>query len=501
MKINKISGIAVLPLLLAPAVQGAGRQNVIYMMTDQQSYYMISAITNSLDPSHPYAGNNHFKTPNFDRLVKNGYTFSNCYAAHPVSGPSRFALLTGESPNSVGMTGNFSPGGENREKIISLIKTRAMGTLFKNAGYQTYYGGKVHLAWANGEKQINDKPTLYGFDNYLTEDDRAILSQKAAEFLETYNGKEPFLLFLSFMNPHDICMTQLLFSNKQLEDFEDLRDKPFSEASLNWRSRINQIAWRNVYNSIDKTRFESAEFATFPANRDKTDRFPLKNSREALKLDDYNLRVHLWFYYRLVEQVDAEVGRVLDAIENSPYKDNTIIVFTSDHGEMAGSHGLTGKNVPYEECQKIPLIFAGKGVKKGVIDNTTPVCNGWDMLPTLLDMAGLKIPKELHGISLYKNMTTGKSLKRKYLYYETVNSFGVLENGKYKYTHFMSSKKIGDENEAMFDLEKDPGELHNLVFDESYMAKLNELRKVLATEMKLRGTSFESKDTSLESNE
>ena len=495
MKTNTISGLAALPILAACSAQGVERSNVVYIMTDQQSYYMISAITNSLDPASPYANNHYFKTPNLDRLVKNGYTFSNCYAAHPVSGPSRYALLTGESPNSVGMTGNFSPQGENGERIRSIITSRAMGTLFKNAGYQTYYGGKVHLAWADGNRQINDKPVNYGFDNYLTEDDREELAQKGAEFFSTYDSKEPFLLFLSFMNPHDICNTQILFSDRQLEDFESLRDKPFTEASLDWRSRVNELAWRDVYSTMDKTLFEGEELAKLTSNREPTDRFPLRYTRQRFRLDDYNLRVHLWFYYRLMEQVDAEIGQVLDALEKSPYKDNTIIVFTSDHGDMAGSHGYTGKNLPYEECQKIPLIFVGKGVKKGVIDNKTPVCNGWDMLPTLLDMAGLEIPEELHGLSLYKNMTTGEPVNRKYLYYETVNSYGVMEDGKYKYTRFVPSNfsELADGNEMLFDLEKDPGELHNLVFDPAYAAKLNELRAALDKETALRGITLQER--------
>ena len=92
MKYSKISGLTALPLLFSCTAKDAERSNVVFIMTDQQSHYLISAITNSLDPSSPYANNNYFKTPNLDRLVKKGYTFSNCYVAHPVSGPSRFAL-------------------------------------------------------------------------------------------------------------------------------------------------------------------------------------------------------------------------------------------------------------------------------------------------------------------------------------------------------------------------------------------------------------------------
>ena len=219
---NAITGLTALPLLAASAAQaGDNRQNVLYIMTDQQSYYMISAITEALG-NDPYARNPYFKTPNLDRLVRSGYTFSNCYAGHPVSGPSRFALLTGEAPNSFGMTGNFSPGGEAGERMLETIEARAMGSLFRKAGYVTCYAGKVHLPWANGHSgkgSIYEPPYRYGFDEYLIKKDRDEMAEKGAEFISGYKGDKPFLLFLSFMNPHDICMAQLLFNDKQLSDF------------------------------------------------------------------------------------------------------------------------------------------------------------------------------------------------------------------------------------------------------------------------------------------
>lgn len=489
MKTVKTSCLAALPVLAAASSAYAatnGHPNVVYIMTDQQSYYMISALADALDPHDPYARNPYLSTPNLDRLVKQGYTFTNCYAGHPVSGPSRFALLTGEAPNRFGMTGNFTPGGEAGQQMLEVISERAMGNLFRKAGYDTYYAGKVHLPWANGNSgkgSIYEPPCRYGFDHYLTDDDRGELSEKGAQFFSEYKGDKPFLLFLSFMNPHDICMTQVLFNNKQLSDFHT--DK------IDMRARRNQIEYREVYRKIDPERFDGDELARLPANMAPTDRFPVLKKRGQFQMNDHNTRVHIWFYYRLMEQVDREIGRVLDALEKSSYKDNTLIVFTSDHGEMAGSHGLTGKNFPYEECQKVPMIFVGKGIPQGVVDNETTVCNGWDLLPTMLDLSNVAIPAELNGLSLKKRMTKDKALGRKYLYYETVNSFGVLENGRYKYTRFGLVQPDENGVEALFDLEKDPGELHNLAFDESYAAKLEELRRVLPVLMKRFGTSYD----------
>lgn len=480
-----IAGLTALPLFAASAAQAANdRPNVVYIMTDQQSYYMISAITEALG-SDPYAGNPYFKTPNLDRLVQRGYTFSNCYAGHPVSGPSRFALLTGEAPNSFGMTGNFSPGGEAGARMLETIETRAMGTLFRNAGYATCYAGKVHLPWANGNSgkgSIYEAPCRYGFEEYLSKKDRDDMAEKGAEFISGYKGDKPFLLFLSFMNPHDICMAQLLFNDKQLSDFK-------ADEIEMW-ARENQLRWRQVYRSVDPAAFEGDELARLPFNAAPTDRFPAVKLKRPYGADNLKTRAHIWFYYRLVEQVDKEIGVVLDALDKSPCKDNTIVVFTSDHGEMAGSHGAVGKNLPYQECLKVPFIFAGRGIRQDVIDNTTPVCNGWDLLPTLLDLAGIEKPEELKGVSLVNTITEGAPVDRRYLYYETVNSYGVLDGGRYKYTRFGLPVDGANGVESLFDLENDPGELHNLAGDKAQTAKLDELREALKAEMKRFGTTW-----------
>jgi len=467
--------------------------NVVYIMTDQQSHYMIAEISRNL--SGQYANNPYLKTPNLDKLVKKGYAFANAYCGNAVSVPSRFALLTGESPDKYGNTGNAttsktaSPG---RTQMQSVIQTRSMGQLFKKAGYETVYGGKVHLPFSGGVNDINQPPTYYGFNKYLTDDDRDILAQKGVEFLNTYQGDKPFLLFLSFMNPHDICMAQLLWGTQQLSDFTGLDD-------MEYRARINQLAWRDVYKTIPASDWNSDGIkATMPKNYAVTNTFPINNMESVNNA--YNSvprkRAAIWFYYQLMEQVDAEIGQVLDALENSRFKNNTVIIFTSDHGEMGISHNATAKNLPYQECQRVPLIFVGNGVKKGVIDTQTPVCNGWDMLPTMLDLMGLPIPAELCGISLRNKITKGEEINRQYLYVETVNTCGILEDGRYKYTRFYSQFPGGGsspytlnsgQTEALFDLQTDPGELSNLASQSSFATIKARLKAALQAEVNRRG--------------
>ena len=479
MKTTNLAGIgcAAMSLMSVPGLaQNSSRPNILYVMTDQQSYYAVSALVDHIGNS-PYAGNRHFSTPNLDRLVSNGYAFTHCYAANPVSGPSRFALVTGESPKAYGMSGNYSPGGENGKKIQELQSSRAMGTLFRAAGYETVYAGKVHLPWANGtggKESIYNPPYAYGFSEFLTYDDREELERTCVDWLDKRQGSDPFLLFVSFMNPHDICMSRLLFGDNKIDDFLH------NERELG--ARRNQLKFRDIYQAMDQSLFDSDTLAALPANSAPSLDYPsLKRPRGEMYSDAHKVRAHIWFYYRLVEQVDSMIGSVLDALERNGYADNTVIVFTSDHGEMGGSHGFSGKNQPFEECQRVPFIFAGKGIPKGVTDDT-PVCNGWDLLPTILEIAGIDIPSQLNGKSLYKHMIMGKPLGRDYLYMESVNTYGVLKNGRYKYTQLEDpDPEYG--GEALTDLAVDPGETRNLIHDAAYTDIVKELRDVLKTEM------------------
>lgn len=473
---DAISGAALSMMALSCASQEAVKPNILYIMTDQQSYYMVSALVDQIGNS-PYSGNHRFSTPNLDRLVKNGYAFTHCYAANPVSGPSRFALLTGESPKAYGMSGNYSPSGENGRRMCELLSTRAMGTLFRNAGYETVYAGKVHLPWAGGtggKNSIYNPPTAYGFDKFLTYDDREELTETCVKYLDERQGDNPFLFFVSFMNPHDICMSRLLFGNNTVEDFEH------NQRELS--ARRNQLKFRDLYQSMDQALFDSDTLVGPPDNMAPSEGYPsLKRPRGEMYSDMHKVRAHIWFYYRLVEQVDSMIGEVLDALERSPYADNTVVIFTSDHGEMAASHGFSGKNQPFEECQRVPFIFSGKGIRSGVVDDV-PVCNGWDLLPTMLDIAGIEIPDALKGISLYGRMTSGAPIDRKYLYMESVNTYGVLDDGRFKYTR-MEEPDPEFGAEALTDIEKDPGEKRNVVNMPEYASEVERLRKVLDEEL------------------
>jgi len=442
--------------------------NILFIMTDQQSVDMIAA----------HRMSNYISTPNLDRLVNSGYTFTKAYCANPISVPSRYALLTGRSPAQFGVRSN-TPDREQQlmDKIISCVRQNAMGSVFRSAGYDTFYGGKIHLPWATNNSYIK------GIENYnfelLTFDEREELAQTGARFFAERKGDKPFLLFLSFINPHDICAEVNFLRNnqKRLEEINYEKRKSGDMATL-WH-------YQQLADKQPEGFFSTDQSAPLPQNMAVPNDFPLcaARARDNARCTPEQWRKYIWIYHRLVEHADNEIGKVLNALDKSPYRDNTVVIFTADHGELGGAHKLVCKTILFEECTRIPFVFAGKGIKQG-IDSTTMVCNGWDLLPTMCDIAGIEKPKGLEGISLYSQISGGKGTpKRKYLYLESTFGFQIIEDGRYAYSLYDHPQWA--HFEVLFDLTNDKGEVNNLVKDPRYQDKLRELRGILEKELAL----------------
>jgi arylsulfatase A-like enzyme len=174
--------------------------------------------------------------------------------------------------------------------------------------------------------------------------------------------------------------------------------------------------------------------------------------------------------------VDKEIGTVLDALRQAGLEDNTLVVFTSDHGDMDSAHKMEHKSVLYEEAVRIPFIMSYKGrIPAGVIDDTHLVSNGLDLLPTLCDYAGIKTPNELRGRSL-RPLAEGKDAKqwRDFIVTESQNG-RMVRTKRFKYCIYDS----GRHREQLIDMANDPGEMKNLAEDEKYKDALIKHRRLL----------------------
>jgi arylsulfatase A-like enzyme len=195
---------------------------------------------------------------------------------------------------------------------------------------------------------------------------------------------------------------------------------------------------------------------------------------------------HRWGYYRMIELVDKEIGRVMEALRKSGLEENTLVVFTSDHGELAGAHAFNQKTVFYEESVRVPLIISMKGRTRsgtsGKLVNT-----GLDILPTIMDCAGIDKPSKLTGLSLWpaaQGRNAGKwrdhvivqNDMRAWEVIDTPRMAGrMVVTDRYKYCVYSK----GNRRESLADLKKDPGETVNVAEDPAYRKVLESHREIL----------------------
>jgi arylsulfatase A-like enzyme len=438
--------------------------NILVIMTDQQSASMMSC-----------TGNKWLKTPAMDAIASSGLRFTCAYATNPVCSPSRFSLQTGRFPSEIGMRENDKPV-IDKDKVQSLY-SKSIGSLFQQAGYQTYYGGKVHLP-VSGSK-INP----WGYEP-LTSDERDSLAVVCADFLLSRNkGDKPFLLFASFINPHDICYDAIRWA------------QPDSKLAKGTPEELDKAL--QLPEGISEEEFFREYCPPLPDNHQpmtgelsSVDSLiklrPFRNIvREQWSEKDW--RMHRWAYMRLTERVDGQIAVVMDALKKSGLAKNTIVIFTSDHGDHDASHKLEHKTILYEEAANIPFIISYPWMEeKGMVDNEHLVSNGLDLLPTLCDFAGIQTPQGLMGRSVVA-LTRREKLTDwpTHIFLENETGY-MIHTGRFKY----ELDDMGKIREMFVDLQTDKGETINLIDRPEYQDTIDSLRSELVTSLTNRGIPF-----------
>ena len=446
-----------LALTQTPAfsTQRQERPNILFIMTDQQHAGMMSC-----------TGNRWLKTPALDRLAASGARFERAYSANPVCVPSRFSLQTGLMPSAIGM-------GQNEDSpqttVTDTMVQQSLGNLFQKAGYETVYGGKVHLP-----PKLNNVRNI-GYRN-LTGNSRQELAEACAGFLKGPHVK-PFLLFASFINPHDICYMGInAHARSTGQPVTDNVDSKTCEAVLD-RAR----------HSGDLAAFVRDHCPPLPPNYGIPDLEPECITRRFVEIrpfrayiranwSDDQWRLHRWAYCRLTEMVDEQIGIVLDALREAGLENNTLVVLTSDHGDLDSAHKLEHKSILYEESVRIPFIMSFPGrIPQGAVDNTHLVSNGLDLLPTLCDYAGTETPAGLPGRSV-RPLAEGKAVKswRDSVVSET-ECGRMVRTDRFKYCLYNS----GAHREQLTDLKDDPGEMKNLAETPAFSNVLARHRRLL----------------------
>lgn len=425
------------------------RPDIVVILTDQQSYRMMSC-----------AANHDLKTPAMDRLAASGMRFTQAYCSNPVCVPSRFSLLSGRMPSDIGMKNNNQLCDPMPEEIPRIN----FGAVLRESGYETYYGGKTHVPAAIA-------PNHLGF-NYFCQDERQLLAEESARLIVSEHDR-PYLMVSSFINPHDICYMAI---RAFFPDFgPELEVNTLGEA-LKIPAEISEQEFFDNYCPQLPPNFEVQEGA--PAVFHDFRRLSPFKEYVFDNWDEKMWRLHRWAYCRLTEQVDAQIGAVLDAVDASERPDNTVVIFTSDHGDMDGAHRTEHKTYFYDEAARVPLVVSHPGrIAAGSVSSAL-VSNGLDLLPTLCDYAGAVVPSDLEGVS-FRPVSEGRtSSARDYVYAES--EIGVMiKTADYKYTLY-----YGTENcEQLYDMRQDPLEMRNAAHDGELSEVLHLHRRIAVTEL------------------
>ena len=413
--------------------------NILFIMTDQQHAGMMSC-----------AGNPHLKTPAMDRLARDGIRFTCAYAANPVCVPSRISMATGVMPGRLGV---FSNG--MKADVPLDVDAHSLGKLIKSAGYDTFYGGKVHMC-------PELAPLSAGYDEYF-KDQRDGLPAACIEFIKRQREK-PFFVVASFINPHDICFAYSAYKGRSPKGKQSVEHLYRQAAAL----PLDELPPLPDNYAIPADEPHAIESHLRP--RAVT---PAGTMRK--EYDERQWRIYRWIYCRLTEQVDRHIGLILDAVNSNELEDKTLIVFTSDHGNMDASHRLASKGLFYDESVGVPLLMKYKGtIPPGTVDEHL-VSNGLDILPTLCDYAGIAVPTTLLGKSL-RPVAEGKHTDKWRPYVVSENRTGrMIRSQRYKYCVYTE----GAIRESLVDMRNDPGEMKNLALLPEYENALFQHRSYL----------------------
>ena len=474
------------------ATSPAKKPNILYIMSDDHAYQAVSAYGHGLN-----------QTPNIDRIAREGMRFNNCFVTNSISGPCRAVILTGKFSHKNGFYDN---GG----RTVFDGSQQTLPKLLQAGGYHTGIVGKWHLKstptgfdyysihYDQGEYYnpdfMEDGEKRVRYEGYATD----LTADNAIKFLNDCDKEKPFCLMMHFKAPHRNWMP----APNKLSMYEDVT---FPIPATFYDNYEGRTAARQQLMSIAKDMVIGVDLKTYgpwdtnppgefrrmtpeqraawdkvynPVIEDFSRKRPIGND-----LAEWKFQRYMRDYLKCISSVDDNVGRVLDYLEQIGELDNTIIIYTSDQGFYLGEHGWFDKRFMYEESMKTPFVIR---YPKGVLSNrvTDAMVQNVDFAPTLLDMVGLPVPKDMQGES-FKAVLTGKKQKAKdalyYHYYEFPQPHAVkkhygVRTERYKLIHFYNDI---DEWE-LYDLKNDPNEMYNLIRDPAQSGNIAKLKKTLS---------------------
>jgi arylsulfatase A-like enzyme len=469
------------------------KPNILHIFTDMQRFDTIHA-----------QGNAEIKTPNLDRLVQKGVSFTSCYSPSPVCIAARCSMIHGQEPYHTGCFENTIMPTDKRQTFMGVLtengyRTHGIGKChytpdrFDLKGFQTreiqeegeesaanlyrndYYGylkdkGYNHVCEPNGirgEMYYTPQPSQLPQKDHPTQ----WIGDRSVAFIND-NKEKPWYLFSSFIHPHP----------------------PFTPPN----------PWHKLY------RFDDVSLPYFGENEEITFVNQIQNRYKyaSLGLNEYQQKLIKCYYYACISFVDFQIGRILDALEQSNQEEQTLIIFSSDHGEYLYDHKCLGKRSMHDASSRVPMVVYQKSRFEGGTTCTTPV-SLLDIAPTLLSSAGLDKTslgthsldgKDLYDIqkkqekrtTVYSQLSFQSGFAKEIIQKDQQEVF-LSENAQ-SIAHFSTYMAVNeqwkyfysspDDKEYFFDRNKDPKELINLANDKDFQIQKEDLKKNLLNHLR-----------------
>ena len=459
------------------------RPNILWYCADQMRYDTVCAL-----------GNPHINTPNLDKLVTRGTAFEQAYVQSPVCTPSRASFLTGRYPASNRVYRN----GVKRFPENEVLVTR----LFAEAGYDCGNIGKLHLSTAtHGEERVDDGYRYFqwshrpmpGECDHLNAYHTWLKNKKGVNPIELFSGQTGFI---AEGVPEELHQTTwctemaLNFLNEQRNGPWLLTVNPFDphppfDPPVDYLNRYDpktlpeplfrpsDIERQKMFSRVRSQMVEAADPRGKKASKEEYGNHSERGFKPPASFDG---RAAKAAYYAMIELIDSQFGRIIEHLEKTGELDNTIVIFTSDHGELLGDHGLIYKGCRFfEGLVHVPLIMAGPNIRKN--KQSKALVESIDIAPTLLTMTGCAVPGRFQGMAFDKILdgsSTDPDRHKETVFCDFNDSVGyspvpddtqasMTFDGRYKLVLY-HSHDIGE----LFDLENDPGEFDNLFYEDEF---------------------------------
>ena len=437
------------------------RPNIVLIQADQLTAMVLSM----------YGGKT-VKTPNMDDIAENGVTFLNSYCNNPVCGPSRASMMSGQLSSAVGCH-------DNAGELLSSIPTFAH--YLRYIGYRTCLSGKMHFVGAD---------QLHGFEERLTTDIYPSDFGWTADWSQQEEPWAPSRMSLRSIVEAGVCKRSLQIDYdeevcfqavQKIYDYARLPEKqPFMLMASFTHPHNPFVTTQEFWDLYDHDKIELPGVPHIPiADRDPwSQRYAYTIREDEHNVTEQDLRNARHAYYGMVSYFDSLIGRILKALDDGGFTENTYVFVVADHGEMLGERGTWFKFLPYEWSARVPMIVTGPGIKAGYVEEKG--VSLVDLLPTMTELAtdgkGIELADRIDGRSLVQMMHGDNSGRPDDVMMEFTGE-GVyapaliIRRDGIKYVHCRTDPPM------MFDLKKDPQELDNVAEDPAYAETASELQR------------------------